>query len=128
MNWLILAFALQLGYTPNSTILMYDPPSMIYDTTAQGLVSMDAEARILEHLYIGGSLSVPVWKTPGIGFWPSELQSMVRAGLRFPGFELGWSHLCTHPVLPYQPIFNSQVLWEGAYDEFHLRISGEVKL
>ena len=113
---------------PNSTVIMYEPPQMVYHEREQALVDLDVEARIAKIFYVGGSVGIPVWKT-GSGFFPMELQSIFRAGFRpAPGIEIGWSHLCTHPVMPYQPIFGQQALWEGFYDEFHVKLSGEVKL
>jgi hypothetical protein len=137
MNWLVLAFALQLGYTPNDTVWQYNKPPEITFEQGQVLVDMDAEVRAWNMLYIGGSLGVPVAIETGEaapnlsvepGAWPSALQSIFRAGVRFGGVEIGWSHLCTHPVMPYQPMFGQQTLWEGGYDEFHVKFSGSVNL
>lgn len=131
MNWLILAFALQLGYTPNDYMVQYQPPPRLCSTEAALNISMDAELRAWHTLYVGGSFGVPVWITSGDGYtpfsgWPQALQSVVRAGIRFGGIEIGWSHLCSHPVMPYQPLFQNQTIWEGGYDEFHVKFSGEV--
>jgi hypothetical protein len=129
MQWLILAFALQLGYTPNNSAVLYTPPPFVLNQAAQGIISMDVEARLWGVLYLGGDLGVTVWNCPSDGipsFWPDRLQSTVRAGIRFGGIEIGWSHLCTHPVMPYQPLINEQAIWDGAYDEIHVKFSGEI--
>jgi hypothetical protein len=126
MNWLVLAFSLHLGFTPDATVFAYQPPAIVTFEEAMGVISSEVEARFWSMVYIGGSLTVPVWKIDGIGFWPMELQSEIRAGVRLGGIEIGWSHLCTHPVMPYST-FGRQALWEGFYNEFHLKFSGEVK-
>lgn len=127
MSWLVFAFALQLGYIPEATAIMYQPPPRVENVLEQGLVSFDAEARLFKTFYVGGSVGIPVWQAGELSFWPSELQSVVRAGVRFGGLEIGWSHLCTHPVMPYQPLYGSQALWEGFYDEIHIKLSGEIQ-
>ena len=129
MNWLVLAFALQLGYSPLAQVTEYQPPSVVM--SSQGLfVGMDAELRVWDHLYFGGGMEVPMWISgASVGpLWPYSLQSVVRAGVRFGGLEIGWSHLCTHPIVPYQPFFGEQPLWEGATNEFHIKLSGEIHL
>jgi hypothetical protein len=130
MNWLVLAYALQLGYTPNNMAVLYTPPTFVVNQHEQGIISMDVEARLWGFLYIGGDLGVTVWNFPSNdipSFWPDRLQSVVRAGVRFGGIEIGWSHLCTHPVMPYQPLIHEQAIWDGLYDEIHIKFSGEVK-
>ena len=128
MNWIVLAFAMQFGFSPNMWMLMYSPPPGLHAVEQQQFyVDMDAEVRILGHVYIGGSLLVPEWKSGvSIDFMPSELQSLVRAGIRFDNVEIGWSHLCSHPVVPGLPLWDPQVLWEGGYDEFHVRFFNQV--
>lgn len=139
MTWLVLAFALQLSYTPNDTTVQYQAPATIFDVQSQIIADMDAELRAFdEHLYVGSSVGVPFWinqggatspsVNTGFGGWPSALQSTIRIGLRFGGFEVGYSHLCTHPVVPYLPLTGEQVIWDGFYDEFHVKFSGSVKL
>ena len=127
MNWLILAFALQLGYTPNDLAVIYTPPPGVYSREGLGIVEMDFEARAWGFLYIGGSIGTAVWaESDMFGFRPERSSFDVRAGIRFGALELGWSHHCAHPTIPYLPIFAStRVLWEGIYDEVHLKISGE---
>jgi len=127
MNWLVLAFALTLGYTPNDNEWQYSPPPQVWSTESALIVCMDAEVRAWNALYAGGSLGVPVWSVPG-GYWPQSLQSVIRAGVRFGGVEVGWSHLCSHPVMPFQPMYDERTLWEGGYDEFHVKFSAEVHL
>lgn len=133
MTWLVLAFAFNLGFTPNDAVVQYQGPTWIVNQSAESIVNMDVELRAFdEHFYVGGSLGVPVWQAPNDGvipsFWPNDLQSVVRLGFRWGGVEIGYSHLCTHPVMPYQPIVGSQTSWEGGYDEVHIKFSGSVKL
>jgi hypothetical protein len=136
MNWLVLAFALQLAYTPSDSATIYKPPVTVSSAQSEMLIDMDAELRAWNFLYVGGSVGVPTWidkgwTIPGFTLYcgfPNALQSVIRAGVRFGGVEIGWSHLCTHPVMPFQPILNEQTFWEGSYDEFHIKFSGTVKL
>jgi hypothetical protein len=128
MNWIVLAFALQFGFSPETWAIMYSPPRGLNTIEQQQFyVAMDAEVRLWDFLYVGGSLGVPMWKSgEGYTFWPSELQSVTRAGVRFGPVEVGWSHLCSHPVVPGLPLWEPQVLWEGGYDEFHVKVSGQI--
>ena len=125
MNWLVLWFAFQLGFTPNDGMVMYTPSPYILYPANEGIIDMDMEFRLFNTVYIGGDVGTLVWKTGGIDFWPNRMTYSVRAGIRHGGIELGWSHYCTHPVLPFQPMFDSRILWEGGYDEFHIKFSGE---
>jgi hypothetical protein len=126
MNWLAFVFAFQLGCAPNVIMSMYDPPPSVILQESEIIISFDAEIRAWDLLYVGGNVSVPMWKVSGITFFPNELQSIFKAGLRYKGIEIGWSHLCVHPVVPYLPLSETKILWEGNYDEFHLKFSGEV--
>jgi hypothetical protein len=146
MSWLVLAFALQIGYTPNDAVMQYAaaPSPSVWDSESALIISMDVELQAWNLFYVGGSLGVPTWVTnqtivgyqgesvqSSFGGWPQSLQSIIRAGVRIPmtsddSIEIGWSHLCTHPVMPYQPIYGEQTQWEGGYDEFHIKFSGKV--
>lgn len=128
MSWLVLAFALELGWMPNGGIYLYDPPS-IQEISAAGefYQQFKVEAVAWGFLAVGGDLQVTDWLFKDqISFFPSSLDSRVFAEIRLPPFTVGWRHDCIHPVRPYQPVLAGGQSWEGAGDAIYIRIGGKI--
>lgn len=124
-NLLALAFALELGVVPTSEWIMHETDYTYNDTAMY--VMMDAEVEITDYLFVGGSIRTEMMKNSfDQTFAPISDQYIFRAGARIGILEIGYRHLCTHPVFAYvyQQEERPQVNYEGNYDEFYLRISG----
>ena len=131
MNWLVLAFSLQLGWLPTTGagVQLYEPTHAAIQQDGQIIIDFNTELRFWKFLYIGGELDSSSWKANNqIGFWPDSIGYGIRAGLRLGGFEFGYEHFCIHPSPPYIPFSNNSFLREGSYDEFHVKFSGSVNL
>ncbi|MHA1302130.1 MAG: hypothetical protein ACTSPI_00310 [Candidatus Heimdallarchaeaceae archaeon] len=125
MNWLIFAFALELGIIPIDEFVMYNPSiEIVFDQSLY--VEIEGEALLFDLLFIGGSIRTYIWKNKeGISFWPWRDGFLFNAGIKYKYVELGFKHYCTHPIIPY--IYPVQMNWEGAYQEFYLRFEGKIK-
>ncbi len=123
MNWLILLYFLELGYSP-----FYDSrnASEIDNIRIRNesiyYVTMDAEVVILDHLFIGGAIKTYIHGTIDYEFWPFELDFLFKAGLRYKNIEFGFRHFCLHPVRPYEMYYQPQGSTDGSYEEFYIRI------
>ena len=100
MNWLVLLYFLELGYAPfyggaNINELFVDQ-NVFY-------VNMEMESIILNHIFIGGALKTYVTDKKGsYSFVPFEADYLFKVGFRYKNLELGFRHLCLHPVRPYE--------------------------
>lgn len=123
MTWLTFWAALELGFLPRGTMLMYQPSVEYRDLAGQYYSQLEAEVVVLDHIFAGGEMKVFVFdQEREESFAVTQAWYGFRAGLRFPPLEAGWRHACTHPVMPYMPLDpGGPVLWEGAYDELYVR-------
>ncbi len=125
MNWIILAFALELGCLPFDRTIMYDPPALVVQDWVY-YDRMETEVQLFNnHIFVGGSVETRMWKNEmAIYFWPERAGFAFNAGLRWGPVEIGFLHYCTHPVIPRKPYSNPRVLWEGAYEKIYIRVEG----
>lgn len=108
MNWLLFAFALELGAIRGSDI----------PVDLSSYVQMESTAIIAEHLEIGGVLRS--YQVPdGVYWWPFRMDYTVSATVRFGVLSFGVEHLCYHPVkIPEAP-----ESWHGWAEKVFIRIS-----
>ncbi len=127
MNWLALAFALELGVLPNNSWRVYDPPAFVIEAP-EFYQQLEARAVLWDHLFAGGSVRVYDWLTEGkLNFWPSGAAFTFEAGLSFDHLEFGLRHWCgVHPIVPYLEWVPNRVSPEGSYDELYLRLGWKI--
>jgi len=126
---LVLLFHLELGYMPMDNWRCYDPLALINNTALY--INMDAELDAFDGLlFIGGYCRTNMLTTDKLDeFWPHTMTYGFRAGLRpFGGFEIGFRHMCTHPVIAYMMNTAGRFNYEGAYEEFYVKFSGSFTL
>jgi hypothetical protein len=130
MNWLALAFALELGILPNSTMILYRPDPIISQELAGSIYTdLDARLGILDLLYIGGGVRTYAFGTrAGWDWFPTDAFYRVEIGLGWHGVELFFRHYCMHPVIPFFGKSQPTALYEGAYEELGLRFTGKTVL
>lgn len=125
MNWIALVIALELGYLPNGTMVMYEP-SETMNVSGTWYAEFEAEAELWGILFVGGEIKTFMWKTQltpvDYNFFPEQEWYGVWGGIRRGPFELGFRHYCTHPVVPFLPLTRSKILWEGSYEELYLKV------
>lgn len=131
MNWLALAFALELGVLPNNAWVTYEPPGCVMEQP-EFYQQFEVEAVLFRHLWLFGSMRVYDWMVEGqFNFFPSGAAFHGGAGLIFPAawgsIQANWHHFCgVHPLTPYMERVPQRVSAEGSYDELSLRIEVRV--
>jgi hypothetical protein len=122
---LLFLFMLEVGLN-NSNFMMYGPPDNVY---SQALMYTDIEFEIqYKHLFIGGATTIEMWKneitddlSSSITFTPFTNKFTFSAGIKNDLFELGYRHMCTHPLIVYMDI-PDKLNYEGGYDEVYLQM------
>ena len=125
MDWLALAFALEIGVLPNNAWKTYDPPAIVVERP-EFYQQFEARAVLWRHLFAGGKVRVYDWMEDGrFAFWPSGAAFTVETGLTFKGLEFGFRHWCgIHPITPYLERVPARNGPEGSYEEIYLRLGG----
>ena len=125
MNWLILLYFLELGYAPfyqSLNVLPVDNKKIKNESVMY--ITIDAEIIVLEHLFIGGAVKTYFQDdATDYSYIPVEADYLFKAGFRYKNLELGFRHLCLHPVRPYEMYYQPQGSTDGSYEEFYIRIS-----
>ncbi len=126
MNWLILLYFIELGYSPFYQSLNVMEESSRINAENIYYITLDAEVVILDHLFIGGAVKTYFQDLKNNkSYYPFEADYLFKAGLRFGPLEAGFRHFCLHPVRPYEMYYQPQGSTDGAYEEFYIRISSE---
>ncbi len=123
MNWLILLFALEMGYAP-----YYGSFNGSEHFLEQNIyyVTMETEAILLDYIFIGGVIKTYINDKPDdYTFSPFEADYLFKAGLRYKNLEVGFKHFCLHPVRPYEMYYEPQGSTDSGYEEFYIRISNK---
>ena len=117
-----LFFALELGAVTENAWLMYETDPYIMSSPSY-YTELEVEVEIADMLFAGGSVKTRMWDSDGSWtFYPFNDEYIFNAGLRFDPVEVGFRHLCTHPVIPYISATAPDVInYEGSYDEFYIR-------
>ena len=127
MNWLIILYFLELGYSP-----FYDSRNVSeidnirIRNESVYYITLDTEVQLFEYIFIGGAIKTYFQgNLNSKSYSPFEADYLFKAGLRFKNLELGFRHLCLHPVRPYEMYYQPQGSTDGSYEEFYIRISSE---
>ncbi len=125
MNWLILLYFIELGYSP-----FYDSLNVMEETTrikANNImyITLDSELVLFDYFFIGGAVKTYMHGTDNYNLWPFESDYLFKAGFRYKNLEAGFRHFCLHPVRPYEMYYQPQGSTDGAYEEFYIRVSSE---
>jgi len=121
MNILVFLFVLQLGYAPTGVPTMFDAPGV--DDRAM-YTDFKAEFVLLNFFFVGGYAKTYFTFSDMHGY-PFEAYYGFSAGFRFGnGLELGWKHVCMHPIVTslYAPSMGE------SYNEIYLKFSGSFTL
>ena len=93
MNWLILLYFIELGYSPfydSRNAIEIDNIGIRNESTYY--ITLDAEVVLFDHLFIGGAIKTYIKDTNTYEFWPFESDYILKTGLRFKNLELGFRH------------------------------------
>jgi len=123
MNWLILLYFIELGYSPFYQSINIIP-SDYEDIRNENVyyIHFDAEILVLNHIFIGGSTKIFIQsQNDSYQFFPLENDFLFKTGLRFNNIEAGFRHQCNHPILSNG--VQSQGKSYGGFEEFYIKIS-----
>lgn len=129
MNWLILYYALTIGVSPNSMMVIYPTESQTFYPMTE-FVQMESELRIADLVFLGGFVRTEIQKEdfPNFSFRPEMMSYGFKAGMRKEGLEAGMIYACQHPAVPYFSYYKPLLNWEGWYMEAYVKVSGESKI
>ena len=125
MNWLILIYFIELGYSPFYQSLNVLPNEREYIKNENVYyIKFDAEIVLFDHFFIGGSTKTFIQPNgDGYDFFPIENNYLFKTGLRYKNLEIGFNHQCNHPGDSYNIVAEGKSY--GAYEEFYIRIEGK---
>lgn len=124
-----LLFFLELGYVPMQVTEEYDYLADILDVRSAYYAELGVEAE-WRGVFVSGAVDVGVFKDKEpseMDFWPFYLKSDFGLGYRRKGFEIGYRHMCNHPIVPYFFAWPPVVFRDSASDEFYLRLEISTK-
>jgi len=101
--------------------------SRVYRTSNAFYTQLGARVYLFEYLYIGGNVKTTIRHPKyAFSFEPWGLFYDFEAGVDISYFNLFFRHYCSHPQVAYYFTKKSRHIWEGSYEEFGIRISGDV--
>jgi len=132
MNVLALILMIELGFSPNSDFLLYDPPARVSKEMVY-FIDADAEFKV-SIFFLGLGTKIYYWRDMSslVMFWPNMEEFRIRAGICFHPLKAleitaGGRCYCYHPIMPYLYQENEKPKWEGAYSELFVRLKAELK-
>lgn len=130
MNWLVALFALEAGLVPQVSVwnVSADRPDISTDTGYY--TQLDAELLVAELLFVGGAVTTYVWSRNDGDYTviPSRSNYDFRTGIRYRGVEVGWRHMCAHPIAARWDQIDGDLGYEYSHDQLYIRLSGSVDL
>lgn len=121
LSLLALSAALEFGAV-SGDIYQYAPVSAVQSVPPQyATASFQAS---LGPVFLKTAFRTDMWMQNGISWYPVQQSYEIGAGLRLGALVVGATHLCSHPLQPYQPlgIPGSGPIREGGYDTFYIRL------
>jgi len=123
MSWLVVLFALEFGAVTQNGWWLYEDDHAVIAPGPSYYTELDSELWAYDTLFVRSRLRTEI-DFKRINSWsPYWVTYDLSLGVRFDLVEIGFRHLCTHPIQPYATVVGvrSPVL-EGAFEEVYLRI------
>lgn len=132
LPWIFLVGALELAWFPSGAVGSFaerEPDLYLCDVG----VTLDADVRIggqRVYGFLGGRMYVPLsvynfeMGLLGLSGLPAALESTLRAGVVIGIVEVGFEHVCMHPVVLYGQRPSSHYA-EGGTEKVYVRISSQ---
>jgi hypothetical protein len=131
---IILNYDLTIAYLPLEALAQYEQAHILAEKSHLSFfVDFKAEFLLFNLVFIGGNMRSNFFKdVNNYTFYPDQMNFKFFTGVRIKEFiEIGFNHYCIHPLIPYMSqqydFYNKQILWEGAYQELYIKISGSTK-
>jgi len=128
MTWLLLVYALEIGYMPIDNYAMYDIEAPFLQQRKSFYTELESYIKIKKIFYIGGSIRTDMWSmnTERPNFFPHKAEYKLETGLKIKNINIGFKHVCLHPVMP-QTREIPKMHYEQSYEEIFFRIESVTK-
>jgi len=126
MKALVLAWALECGIV-GGTLAQYDADEVFYTHFEYPLYANLSAELVYDKIFAGGFVNTTMWYNGALKCYPFEMAYGIGAGVRFGDLEIGFQHVCKHPIIPYQDYSIDRALfitprYEGYIDRLYFRI------
>lgn len=124
-----LAWSLQGGQYVNSAIIFSEAlvtnENYFFETSFEFQIPFSWTKGDANHLFIGADTETQFYPNPkaSTSFIPWQDTYSLNVGVRVLGVELGYQHLCSHPIVPNNMQNISKLNY--AYDKVYAKVSGE---
>lgn len=121
LSSLILTLGLELSMFPFSTLQLYEPVRSMQDAPSFS-VRYSTELLVNKHIFLRGYIDIGEDPSMIRRFTLTTGQYSVSAGFLMGPLEVGYEHLCFHPLLTYIPLHpDTHVLYEGAIERVYVK-------
>lgn len=128
MNWVVLAFALEIGFMPISDFVVMDNTTRQHAVAEAWYAQTETEIVLWDHIFVGGDFRVEMQRgNEQLRFLPYAGNWLTYTGVRFGPIEMGFRHRSVHPVISYTADEDGlSYAFDGGYEEVYLRFEGEL--
>lgn len=125
MTWLAILFALEAGMIPQNAWYLYEDNQVSNSTGYYTTLEFEAQAW---WLFAGGSVRTDMQTDNLTNYDPHWMTYTFNAGVRWNMVEVGWRHMCSHPIQTYvmDHRFYQNPVVEGSFDEVYARVQVQV--
>jgi hypothetical protein len=118
---LLYAIAFSAGIL-NGAMAQYEP---IIITEIDNPIYVDIDADVqYGPFFVTCNIRTDTWLLPEASFYPWQSTYEIGAGFRWKDLEVGLSHVCFHPMQPYQWLTYQVVpSWEGSVTTVYIKLT-----
>lgn len=132
-DFLITSLSFQIGYLPNWNINYgindYEIKELKLNYAYE--IEFKLDLYFINIFFIKGSIkNIFHEKKYKLSFSPDCDHYLIACGIRYKYFEIGYEHLCFHPIFPFSANNRERnnALYEGSYHKYYLEIKLQSKL
>lgn len=122
--------SLEIGWLPNGTALMIEDSGIKAhqeNEDEQFYTDLSADVWLFDHVFVGGSVKTYMFaSSEEINFDPNQDMYTFHVGATYKGIEIGFEHMCTHPVVTYSALNWNDKNWEGYWEYAWLSVKEEI--
>ena len=125
-------YEFEVGWIPQNGWILYNPTQSDIYSTVNLYTNFEAELLFFDLIFVGGGMRNTFFyagEGNSIDFSPYEMYFNFTLGLKTENFEIGYRHMCAHPLIAYaHPEQLSNRIIEGSYDELYIKFKGKVNI
>ena len=128
MEWILFIIQLEMGFTPNAYFAEDNNDYTYYELPIY--IEVSPEFVFFDLLKVGGTMRVNMFNTSTaerLNFTPVELSSLFYIEFNYEELTIGWRHLCSHPIIPWNDYGYPGQDSNKAYDQLYIRFRAEFK-